>query len=355
MSNVLSADAYLYVGGDGATRFPYRNEKGEVDTGLLRTAMADIRSDIMLPKHVRGRLMRRATRIFQSLMQGKSGGAIGYLEYKTVASGPEVEVVANDGIVEAYVGAFGNVDGGDDILYKGAAADTIAEKFTNAERAQIIPLYGHDEGRVVGKALEIREDGKGIYTKTKYNLNTFWGNEAYQLVAAGDIWGHSMGYLPGEDTKETKAVSYDDQGLRHLHRIELFEYGPLPFPMNNLAHAIGVKSGLNHQGSFSALVAQAANAVEDVLVEAEALASRRIGRQIKAEHIDAMLELKETARAAIERVEQFAQAESDSAARAGEGEPESSVQGTGKNEADAFHLAIDMARARLRAAGILEV
>lgn len=241
----------------------------------------------------------------------------------------------------AYAAAFENQDDGDDILHKGAAAASIADRMRDPERPQIRALYGHMLDKVIGRPVEVGEDDYGILTKTQYNLNTFWGNETFQLVKARDIDVQSMGWLPGDDAPGQKAITYDDKGRRHLNKIDFYEYGPLPFAMNSAARILAAKGAVDPQGPFVNLVDQASSAMNAVLLEAEEIAIRK-GKLTKA-HQEALESHVEDARAAIAGIELLLKGE-DAEARA-----EANVV---DDLSSALKLQMELARARLAHSGV---
>ena len=78
-------------------------------------------------------------------------------EYKSVSFVLE-SADENTGEFSGYAAVFGNVDGGGDIIEKGAFTRTIAEDF-----ARIKILSQHNSYDLpIGKPLELREDEKGL-------------------------------------------------------------------------------------------------------------------------------------------------------------------------------------------------
>lgn len=333
-------DYFLHVTGDGERRFRYKNDAGDVDDDLLRQAVIELRGDVGLDKHTRMRVGRKLRRLIIRQVAGK---AFGPLEYKMIE--PEIHA-ADQGIVEAYATAFGVVDHGDDIMHKGATERSIAKRFT--EKPLLRVLYNHDRDKVLGHPVEVYEDDYGTMTKTQYNLDSFWGSEIFALIKGGDLTAQSVGYLPGEDRPGQKAVTYDDKGIRHLHDIDLFEYGPLPLPMNTGAVVVGVKGIVDHETNFANVVSQAANAVQDVMLEAEDLAVRREAdrRSLTSAHLAALEDLRATAEAAVSSLTKVL---------ASGAEASEDADGKQADIPQALRLQLDLARARLRHAGITEV
>lgn len=331
----------MYVGGDGVQKFPYRDARGGVDRTLLLKARGDIETDPELQPHVRKRLLRRASNIAGFLLFGrKEGGAL--LEYKSASVAATQYATEPSGIVTAYAAAFDNADEGDDVLHKGATIASVADRMRDPARPQIRVLFSHFHDKIVGHPLEVREDDHGVLTKSQYNMNTFWGNEAFHLVKAGDVDAQSIGYLPGADTPQQKAVLFDDQGRRHLWAVDLYEFGPLAFAMNASARILSAKAGLDPQGPFVQLVEQASMATCAVLLEAEAVAQRK--DRLSKDNIEALEGHVEDARSSIAALETLIK-----------GYAEPGGQAPGEDLTSSLKLQMEMARARLRQSGVKEV
>lgn len=342
---------FLYVAPDGTQKYPYRNARGEPDRTLLVKARGQIEYDIDIPEHVRKRILRRIGRIAAYLMTGRKA-ADGFLEYKAAGGSAGVETKPS-GIVTAYAAAFGNEDDGDDILHPGASLLSIKDRFDPDPKKNLLRvLFGHSKDRVLGHPIHVGEDGEGVLTETQYNMKTFWGNEAFHLIEAGDLTTHSMGYLPGDGTPEQKGVTYDDQGRRHLHQIHLFEYGPLPFAMNDAARVVAVKAGLEPASPFVDLLEQANAATLTVLLETEALAARRDagGKAILGKaHIEALEGYVEDAKQALGDLEVLIKGQMD-----GVRTPESEDPAI-TAIARSLQLRMQLARARARHSGVKEI
>jgi HK97 family phage prohead protease len=138
--------------------------------------------------------------------------------------------IGNDLIVEAYASIFGNVDAGRDRMQKGAFTKTLNE---NSKR--IKTLFNHDWNQIIGKPLEMIEDSKGLYTKTRF-VNTAKSLEIYELVKENIVNELSIGY-------DVIKNSYDrEQKINNLQEVKLYEYSFVTFAMNQEAQVIDVKS-----------------------------------------------------------------------------------------------------------------
>lgn len=138
--------------------------------------------------------------------------------------------IGNDLIVEAYASIFGNVDSGRDRVQKGAFTKTLQEN-----KRRIKTLFNHDWNQVIGKPIEIIEDSKGLYTKTRF-VNTEKSKEVYELVKESIIDELSIGY-------DIIKNDYDrNNKINNLKEVKLYEYSFVTFAMNQEARVIDVKS-----------------------------------------------------------------------------------------------------------------
>lgn len=136
-----------------------------------------------------------------------------------------------EGIFSGYGAVFSNIDSGGDIIEPGAFTKTIAE---SADRVKI--LSGHNEGLLpIGKPLELREDAKGLYLEAKIS-DTALGRDVKTLIGDGVLCELSIGYDP-------IVFDYDEQGIRHLREVKLWEISVVTWAMNEEATITGYKGG----------------------------------------------------------------------------------------------------------------
>lgn len=134
-----------------------------------------------------------------------------------------------DLIVEAYASTFGNIDAGRDRMNKGAFKKTLQENKT-----RIKALFNHSWFDIVGKPLEMNEDSKGLFTKTKF-INTARSLEVYELAKEDIVNELSIGY-------DIVKRAYDrTTDVQDLHEIKLYEYSFVAFGMNEKAQVTNIK------------------------------------------------------------------------------------------------------------------
>lgn len=165
------------------------------------------------------------------------------------------KIDAEQGIVEAIVSTMGVRDHGRDIIVNGAYAKTIAER-----GRQVHVLNAHNSWRiedVIGMPLALREVGRdelpaellamhpsatgGLWTQTKYLLNTPEGLGAFERIKVGAIQQYSIGYeaIQFEIVKEA-----DGTHTRYLKEVKLWEYSPVLWGMNPATMTTSVKADL---------------------------------------------------------------------------------------------------------------
>lgn len=127
-----------------------------------------------------------------------------------------------------YAAVFDRVDGGGDVIRKGAFAGTLARK-------ELVPLlWQHKAGAVIGRIEQVAEDGRGLRVIGELS----GGAEAARagaLLAAGKLDGLSFGYRVGRAERVG--------GVRELHELELVEVSLVAQPMQKLARVHAVERG----------------------------------------------------------------------------------------------------------------
>lgn len=162
--------------------------------------------------------------------QGSKGGA---MELKYLTTGAEFKAEGDEGIYKGHFSIFGNVDDGGDVIHAGAFAQSLEER-----RARIRVFYAHDWSKLIGPPPNvIVEDEAGLFAEGRLTLNSFWGREAWELMKDGALTEGSIGYRPDRD-----AIEYDDDGVRHLYKVMLYEISPVPLGMNPLTDLRAVKA-----------------------------------------------------------------------------------------------------------------
>ena len=168
------------------------------------------------------------------------------MQVKTVPAELKVATVEGDRReISGYASTFLNEDLQADRMLPGAFAKTLSE------RGGRVPLcWSHDWNEPIGRLVEAREDGKGLYVRALM-ASTTRARDAVSLVEDEVIDSMSIGY-------ETVKSSYNGQ-VRELSEVKLFEVSLVAIPANPEALITGVK-GLDdyvgHLATLSALLAE---------------------------------------------------------------------------------------------------
>lgn len=135
-----------------------------------------------------------------------------------------------EGIFSGYASIFSNVDSGGDIVEPGAFTKTLAEGW---ERVKILALH-NDAWLPIGRPVELREDTNGLYIAAKVS-DTSMGRDIKILLKDGVLNELSIGYDP-------VVYDFDDEGIRHLREVKLWEVSVVTWAMNPEATINGYKS-----------------------------------------------------------------------------------------------------------------
>lgn len=134
------------------------------------------------------------------------------------------------GVFAGYASVFHNVDAQRDVIVPGAFRHTI-----DGRAAQIKLLWQHDMREPIGVVEALHEDANGLYVKGQLLLDVARAREAYALLRAGVVSGLSIGYSPRQWKMD------EQQGVRRLLALDLWEISLVTFPANDAARITVVK------------------------------------------------------------------------------------------------------------------
>lgn len=182
---------------------------------------------------------------------------------------------ADDGWEVAGYASTWDRDLGDDVVHPGAF------KASLESGAKVRFLYAHDAAQPLGRPLELREDGTGLFGRFRIS-KTRLGQDVHTLLADGALDSFSIGFIPRDFDRDEKA------GTRNLKAVELLECSLVSLPMQPRATVTGFKAS-----PFANLVPYEELSLEDVLIQydlhrtaaldqAKAVAERRLaeGRKL---------------------------------------------------------------------------
>jgi HK97 family phage prohead protease len=139
--------------------------------------------------------------------------------------------VSAEGAFEGLASVYGNVDLGGDIVEPGAF-----KEFVLTKDGMIRLLDGHNTRVPIGKG-RLTDTHVGLAISGQLNLKLPAARIVHELMKDGITDGLSIGFdtLPGGDR-------IDDNGIRHLEKLKLWEVSTTVFPMNPAAKISAVKS-----------------------------------------------------------------------------------------------------------------
>ncbi len=145
-----------------------------------------------------------------------------------------------------YGAVFGNVDSHDDVIAKGAFAETLKKAQADGNWPAMLSQHGGmfgDGDTPIGVWTEMREDDIGLWIEGKF-APTEKGKEAYALLKMKPrpaFNGLSIGYRAKEWARGTEP----GEPRRTLKAVELLEVSLVTFPSNGKARVLNVKSDFN--------------------------------------------------------------------------------------------------------------
>lgn len=145
------------------------------------------------------------------------------------STNPKLTIKSDNGtsIIEGYASVFQIADNHNDIIAPGA--------FKNSINNDVKLLWQHDVTKPIGVVTGMQEDQYGLKVEAEINIQTKEGSDARHLVKQGAVSGLSIGF-------EIKEYSYNQDGYRVIHDLNLMEISIVTFPANNMAMINQIKS-----------------------------------------------------------------------------------------------------------------
>lgn len=200
-------------------------------------------------------------------------------EHKSLAASVKA-ASEGEGIVEAVVSVFGNIDSYGERVMPGAFTKSL-------ERKLPVGVLAHDWSNPIATTLEVREleagdpllpdnarEHGGLWIKGQFfqDIHDSW--EAYKKIARGLFREFSIGYNVVSDGW--------NEGVRELNELELHEWSPVLVGANPATSLLGIKSA-----SFDGHVEALDTEVNEIIERMLARESMRIkaGRVLSARNI----------------------------------------------------------------------
>lgn len=146
----------------------------------------------------------------------------------------------DEGVFEAIVAVFGNIDSYGDKILPGAFTDSLDEW---AAKGDPIPVWwSHrmdNPANCIGEVLEAKETDEGLWVRAQLDLGTEPADQVYRLLKGRRVTQFSFSY----DVDEGAWVDPEDgPGFYELRKLRLFEVGPTPIGANQETELLDVKS-----------------------------------------------------------------------------------------------------------------
>lgn len=143
------------------------------------------------------------------------------------------DIDAKQGVITGYFSAFGNVDSDGDIMMPGAFKRSIQDWGPEA-KGRIKHLMNHDPSQPLGKILELKEDGYGLYYRSQIGKHRL-GQDFIKMVESDLIKEHSIGFRTLREQKSDLA--------NEIYEVMLFEGSSLTaWGANEATPVINMKS-----------------------------------------------------------------------------------------------------------------
>ena len=143
----------------------------------------------------------------------------------------DIKEFTDEGTFCGYGAVFDNVDDHGDVILPGAFTKTISKKTP-------VMLWQHSSSQPIGVYENIKEDNIGLWVEGRLLLDIPKAKEAHILLKNRAIRGLSIGYVPVAWEWESR----DDNYIRKLKEIDLWEVSLVTFPANPKALIDDVKS-----------------------------------------------------------------------------------------------------------------
>lgn len=151
----------------------------------------------------------------------------------------------SQGIFEAIVAVFNNVDRVGDKIMPGAFKETLAEWKASGDPIPII--FAHDWDNLdahIGEVLEAKEVEKGLYVKGQLEMDEPFAARVWKKMQKRTLKEFSFSY----DEIDSAEVKEDGEYVNELHRLDLFEVGPCLKGMNPATELLAVKQANDLKG-----------------------------------------------------------------------------------------------------------
>jgi hypothetical protein len=164
------------------------------------------------------------------------------------------------GIFEAIVAAFNNVDRGGDRILPGAFKNSLAEW---EQKGRPIPvIFAHEWDNLdahIGQVLQAKEVEEGLYVRGQLEMDEPFAARVWKKMKSGLLAEFSFAY----DVVKSGWITENERTVLELKELNLLEVGPCLVGMNPDTQLLGVKEGRRN----NATDAKRIQAIHDAVCE----------------------------------------------------------------------------------------
>lgn len=153
------------------------------------------------------------------------------------------------GIFEAIVAVFNNIDRAGDRIKPGAFKNTLAK--WEAKGRPIPVIFSHEWDNLdahIGEVLEAKEVEEGLYVKAQLDLEEDFAARVWKKMKRGTLAEFSFAYDEIESELIDQGEKSEPRYVHDLLELDLLEVGPTLVGMNPATQLLDVKSGVRHTG-----------------------------------------------------------------------------------------------------------
>jgi len=152
----------------------------------------------------------------------------------------KAESITEDGAFTGYASVFnGEPDSYGDIILPGAFAESVNKGGRNGNG--IAFLWQHEPEDVLGVWTKIYEDSKGLFVEGQFAMDVGFSEDKYKLLKMGAIKGLSIGYNFKHKDDYYYEVDEEQNHIRYIKKVNLWEISLVTFPANISANVSLVK------------------------------------------------------------------------------------------------------------------
>lgn len=150
-------------------------------------------------------------------------------------------VSEDEGIFEAIVAVFGNVDSYGDVVMPGAFEKSLAEWAASGDLIPVIWSHRIDDPfSHIGSVLEAKETDTGLWVRGQLDLENPTAVQAFKLLKGRRLKQFSFGYKTREATRGER----EGRGVLELRDLELLEVSPTLIGANAETELLGTKAAV---------------------------------------------------------------------------------------------------------------